>query len=170
MEKSPSGLKGHVINLDWSARMLESRDREHATSRIIGDATNMPFRPESIDVLIASLAAPFNVRQFWDEALRALRYGGFLLYTTPSYEWSRRDRNRDSSHHLKLDQARWLTKGSEFRFSSIVLPVERQVEMIESAGLNVKSIRTISQLSESGHHPPFHEKCEVTLFDCTKTR
>ena len=79
--------------------------------------------------LSAVLGDPYNTPGFWTETERILRAGGQVLYTTPSFEWSRA--YRGGSGHAVFDRS----KGPDLAVRSIVVDSEAQRLMIEGAGL-----------------------------------
>jgi len=93
-----------VIQLDNSVRMLEVEPREDCALRVLHRAESLPFLNDEYACITAFLCDPFLGLEFLGESHRVLRKGGFLIATTPAYEWGAPLRNE-----LKIssnDQAR----------------------------------------------------------------
>lgn len=121
---------------DASAAMLKHSHRwsEYGARAVVADACAMERREASVDLLVASLADPYNTTAFFAEASRVLRPGGQILLTLPSFEWA--VRFRDAASGKAAVSARFvLYSGRALDLPSFVRPLDAQVEMIERAGL-----------------------------------
>ena len=122
--------QGRIIAVDLSDLAL--RTYEKADSRVVADATRVPFRPQSVTALCA-----FDVLEHLDDDAEALRNwteilapGGWLVMTVPAYAelWSRHDeinghRRRYRAHELsRLLMAAGLTVERLTYFNSLLLP------------------------------------------------
>ncbi|ACF01507.1 Methyltransferase type 11 [Rhodopseudomonas palustris TIE-1] len=134
---------GKLVLLDKSDSMLSySAKYRHLASLVVGDALALPFLNNSISVMVASLADPFNVPEFWSEVRRALRVGGWCIFTSPSYEWARSFR-LESTDELQGAALFQLRSGERVHLPSLVWPEDAQVEMIRRAGLTVVSTNAV---------------------------
>lgn len=61
----------------------------HPTDIDLGSATAMPYPGSSFHGVMGSLVDPFLNANFLAEALRVLKPGGWLAFTTPASEWAR---------------------------------------------------------------------------------
>jgi SAM-dependent methyltransferase len=88
---------------DISLRMLSWTNREASgVSLAVARAQTLPVRSEAASIIVASLADAYFEADFLREAHRALAPGGFLLISTPAWEWATWYR---SSHSLELSEA-----------------------------------------------------------------
>jgi SAM-dependent methyltransferase len=104
---------------------------------LVGDSCRVPLMNASTMCVVASLGDAFNVQTFWQECARVLLGGGQVLFTTPSYEWARGFRTPADSHCAVFD----LQGGVSLAVPSIILPLEEQIGLIESAGLFIKEVQ-----------------------------
>jgi ubiquinone/menaquinone biosynthesis C-methylase UbiE len=91
LERFGAGL--NYVGLDTSRRMISVARRKHpGATFVIGDATNLPFRPGSFDLamsLFTSLSYACSYRDAIDEAARVVRPGGRIHLSTLN-RWSLR--------------------------------------------------------------------------------
>jgi ubiquinone/menaquinone biosynthesis C-methylase UbiE len=134
-----------LLLVDSSEAMLE-HSRQHLASGVsllVSDARALPFRAESVGLLVASLGDPFNVGSFWREVARCLRRDGKCLFTTPSYEWARSFRGsarneREAYAYFELQD------GQRVYVPSIIHPIAEQLEICSSYGLRTTLVEAIS--------------------------
>jgi SAM-dependent methyltransferase len=123
-------------------------------------AESLPLPDASVDTVVASLGDPYNHTRFWIEAKRVLRKRGQLLFTTPSYEWASTYRCLTGSPGKA---ATFITANAEQLFlPSSILPINDQVSLIASLGLNVDETREV-QLSEL--QKPISSKLKISDTD-----
>lgn len=156
----PSLTGGPIVALDWSARMLAPIDRSGRVAYLLGDAERMAVRAAAVDAVVASLAGPFNAPPFWREARRVARRGAVVAFTGPSYRWARRDRGLSLARDGVSPTALWSFNGGPLQFSSIVMPDDQQVAMVESHGFRTLAV-VVEHLDDSDVRPP---GAEVSLF------
>lgn len=127
------GLEGLAIT-DASAAMAAHSNRwraEGATVSVI-PAQNLGGSDNRFSMLVSSLGDPYNTPEFWREAHRVLKPGGRLLFTTPSFEWSRRFRRATALH-----SAEFVVGGHKvLELPSFVMPLAAQFGMMEAAGFS----------------------------------
>ena len=99
------------------------------------DASDLPFRNGEINLLISSLADPYNTAEFWAEASRVLTPGGLCFFTTPSHDWAEAFR-RDFQKHDHVAEF-LLRDGSSWEVPSHVRPFEAQRAMFDRAHLDI---------------------------------
>lgn len=126
-----------MILLDSSSEMLAySKQYKHTAQLIVGDALSLPFSAHSVSLMVASLADPFNVPSFWQEAHRSLKTGGHFIFTIPSYEWA--SSFRQISEYEFADTAYFqLRSGERIYLPSLVKPEAEQASMMSSFGFRV---------------------------------
>ena len=129
-----------IVAVDWSAEMLSPIDRSGRVIYLLGDAEQLPVASGTINVVVASLGGPFNTAAFWSESRRVLRPGGAAAMTTPSYHWAIADRTPSIGEDDIDHTAVWEGRGGNRSFTSIVMPDDRQVEMVESVGFRLRHV------------------------------
>lgn len=84
---------------DSSAEMLQhSRDFfDNNAHFIISDARSIPVRDDEFDLVVSSLADPYNDEFFWKEVARVTCDGGYWLLTVPSHDWAKEFRSTDQA-------------------------------------------------------------------------
>jgi ubiquinone/menaquinone biosynthesis C-methylase UbiE len=146
--------------LDSSHEMLSySKSFSHAAQLVVGDARELPFKSESISLVVASLGDPYNFKPFWNEIFRCLEFGAKCLFTTPSYEWAATFRTHSED---ELQEAAFfvLDDGQKLYLPSIIKSEAEQKEMMLRAGLTVTDV---TYLSAQEIPKPHSSK----LFGCT---
>lgn len=119
------------IVTDLSSKMLQYSHNHVIDQRIVCDAQKLPFIDGSFDVVVASLGDPYNTTPFWSEAVRVLRRGGYLLFTSPSFEWA-------SQYRGMSDVAEFvLSDGTQVGVPSYVNSEKQQLGMMSACGLTV---------------------------------
>jgi SAM-dependent methyltransferase len=107
----------------------------------VADAANLPVRNQSVGVLVASLGDPYNTPEFWSEVRRVLDVHGFVIFTTPSYEWSDsfRPLNGEPEDSAEFE----LADGRKVRVPSFIYDQARQRHVIEEAKLSVVGLYSV---------------------------
>jgi ubiquinone/menaquinone biosynthesis C-methylase UbiE len=134
----------HLFLLDSSIEMRSySKPFTDIADLVVGDACRLPFGNETISLIAASLADPFNVDTFWHETVRCLKTGGLCIVTIPSYEWA--SSFRSSSEDEFQGKAFFeLSDGQRLYLPSNIQSEFAQKEMIAAAGLRIIDIRHLS--------------------------
>jgi ubiquinone/menaquinone biosynthesis C-methylase UbiE len=107
-----------------------------ATSRrppilCVCDAEALPFAANSFQVVVSSLADPYNTPVFWRELSRVVRTSGYVLFTTPSFNWAHEYRNGVSFAEFATEDGQLITVPSFIESSRV------QQRMMELAGFVV---------------------------------
>lgn len=125
---------GSVTLIDSSPTMLDysERWRRPGVELVLADAQDLPSTDDRFDVVVSVLGDPYNTPRFWAETERVLKPGGRIIYTTPSFEWSRAFRG--GSGQAVFDRS----KGGDLAVRSIVIDGDAQRLMIEEAGLELQ--------------------------------
>src|SRR5262249_45759015 len=94
-----------LVLLDASLAMLaHSRSwKAHGAQLLCGDATLLPFRDNTLRLMVSSLGDPFNTPRFWTETHRVLQPGGWIIFTTPSNAWAEEYRSRMNQDRQKAE-------------------------------------------------------------------
>jgi SAM-dependent methyltransferase len=118
---------------DINAEMLvHSRPLGLESARfLVASADHLPVESGSIDLMVASLADPYNTSYFWHEAARVLRPGGHLAWSAPSHEWASTFRSSCPGGQ----EAVFETLNGEVHVPSYVLPISDQERLIRDSGL-----------------------------------
>jgi ubiquinone/menaquinone biosynthesis C-methylase UbiE len=141
-----------LILLDSSSEMLAySKCFEQNAALVVGDALALPFASQSISLIVASLADPFNILQFWREARRSLEYGGHCLFTVPSYEWA--SLFRQASGYEREGSAFFrLASGESVYLPSSIRSTVDQITMMSSTGFRLVTTMSITADSVPSPH------------------
>lgn len=127
---------------DKSETMLRhSRDLaryyESAIILDVEDSNNSAARlGAQYDLVVASLADPYNGNALWSFLKTVVVASGWVILTTPSYEWCRRFRSEKQSS--LFDVAEFVTRdGTRKLLPSIVFPPEEQLALCSRFGFRV---------------------------------
>lgn len=127
-----------VVQLDSSQRMLCLAEREASLLRIHADATAVPLAGQQFSAVVGFLIDPFIGLGFFAEAFRILVPGGYLLFTTPAWEWGSSLRGNSDPD---ASSARFVTKRREtVLVPSMILPVNKIEEMLAYCGFEAVGI------------------------------
>jgi SAM-dependent methyltransferase len=129
---------------DSSQRMLDhsSNLEQLGATLTISDARSIKRTDGSVDTVISSLGDPYNVSIFWEEVWRVLKPGGRAIFTTPSFEWAHRYRRFGTSQDANAAEFT-LLNGRVALVPSFVYPLQRQIELIQKAGLIVTRFESV---------------------------
>lgn len=155
------------VATDLSWNMLRySLDRGTGAELVVCDARQLPFTPNSFDIVVSSLGDPYNTIQFWKEAKRVLKKNGHVLFTTPSFEWAQKFRNSDNHAEFQM------CSGKLLAVASYVLSIENQCALISNAGLSPIQISHIddSQLKATPRSPKLRTGSIVSGYMARKER
>lgn len=95
-------------------------------------AFNLPFSESYFDGVFAFLADSYNIKRFYQEALRVIKPGSFLFVTHPSILWARTLRQGEGE---TLNYARFSTlNGGVFQIPSITRSTEGYNELLRNTG------------------------------------
>jgi hypothetical protein len=152
-----------LVLLDSSEEMLSySKKFQDFASLVIGNALALPFSDSSISLIVASLADPFNVCEFWNEVYRTLKVGAHCIFTSPSHEWASSFRQNSTGEHegAALFQ---LANGEHVYLPSLVQPQDSQIEMIRQAGLRLVAKKNITADAIPKPHSSKIAGCNVVV-------
>jgi len=146
--------------VDFSAGML-AHSEGSGVKMLRGRAQELPIRGGTCDLLVYSLADPYNELATWREARRVLSDGGVAVVTMPTFEWAEAYRRVEGSpvHVSRFT----LVDGRGIAARSNVLAREEQRDAFESCGLRVECTEDfyfsgeedVPKLKCSGLRPPF---------------
>jgi hypothetical protein len=91
---------------------------------------SFPFRDSEVDLIVASLADPYNGLPFWVEVSRIVHPTGCIVLTAPTFEWAQSV--RDSG---EISTARFQTVDGVVVVPSNVVTAGQQEELSAQAGL-----------------------------------
>jgi len=133
-------LDGLLIT-DAQPEMLEhSSCWERCGARLaIAAADSIPVPSRSLDLVVASLADPYDDDSFWEEVFRVLTPRGNCVITVPSATWAHRFRTDESPDNAAEFE---LADRSKVYVPSLVRSREEERVLIENQGLHV--IREVS--------------------------
>jgi SAM-dependent methyltransferase len=110
----------------------------------VADAEQLPFTPDSFDLVISSLGDPYNTGGFWREVRRVLTPGGIGVFTMPALTWS--DQYREKEQLGQRGLAWFETKGgSTIAVESLVKSPSEQIEFLEQHGLLTSEYSTFTR-------------------------
>lgn len=138
--------------LDLSPGMLDHSRKWAARGAhfIIGDACNTGLPSTSFQLIVSSLGDPYNYLTFWQEIRRLLDRVGVCLFTIPAPEWAARFRAKSDPAIAEF----LLTTGARVLVRSNIPPIEKQIEMITTAGLRVDEMQDLSSADLAGPRSP----------------
>jgi SAM-dependent methyltransferase len=133
-------LDGLLIT-DAQPEMLEhSRGWESRGAKLaVAPADSIPVPDGSLDLVVASLADPYDDDSFWEEVCRVLAPSGSCVVTVPSATWAHRFRADDAPDNAAEFE---LADRSKVYVPSLVRSREEERVIIESQGLHV--VREVS--------------------------
>lgn len=140
LEELGLSVEGLLIT-DASPSMLaySSGWSQKGVHTVVAPADEIPVASASTSLVVSSLGDPYNQPSFWREANRVLEPGGYLIFTTPSYEWAAEFRS--SSGPAMLAAAEFETADGDHLFvPSYVYPEHEQTIHIKEAGLRLVEI------------------------------
>lgn len=153
MDEAGEDLSGMVLvdsapeMLRWSACWVDRG--AHAE---VADATALPFRANSIDLLVSAMGDAYNTPAFWSEVSRVLTIGGRGMYVTPAFEWAQSFRRRGN---VALEEAVFvLSDGIELAVPSFVYSLASQTALIEQSGLAVSATSSVTSAELAGAISP----------------
>jgi ubiquinone/menaquinone biosynthesis C-methylase UbiE len=81
----------NLLLTDASAAMLAYSERwaRDGARLAVAPATALPVSDESLDLIVASLADPYDESAWWSEVSRVLTPSGRVVLTTPAIGWAR---------------------------------------------------------------------------------
>jgi ubiquinone/menaquinone biosynthesis C-methylase UbiE len=126
---------------DECEEMLEHSDsfRDLGASLVECNAREIPVPDDSVRVLVALLADPYNDSEFWAEAKRVLAPGGIVIATFPSFEWA--SAFRCEGMH---DMAEFETATGPVFLPSMIMDVPSQIELICTAGFRTLEVEHVA--------------------------
>jgi hypothetical protein len=122
------------------------------------NATALTCTNESVTLLVASLADPYNSAPFWNEAHRVVKPSGTLLFTMPSYEWASRFRAKTGSTPHTAEFV--LRNGEHVDVPSFVPPLPEQVTLMQDAGFMLEAFESLGA-ADLGPAEPRSPKIDV---------
>jgi SAM-dependent methyltransferase len=128
---------------DASAAMLRHSAHwaGHGATLRVADALALPHAPDSVDVVVASMADPYNRPSLWTGIARVLTDAGRAVVTLPSYDWAARFRGAAA---LPTRGAEFMLRdGRTIEVPSHLYPLARQVEILAQAGLTLVTFQAL---------------------------
>src|SRR5271157_817720 len=110
---------------------------EHPPSLCLCDAELLPFASNSFDLIVSSLGDPYNTVDFWQGVARVVCPEGYVVFTTPSFEWAKQFRNGTNLAEFVI------ADGGAIVVKSCVEEVGEQRRMIERSGLTIMERRNV---------------------------
>jgi SAM-dependent methyltransferase len=134
----------NLILSDSSSAMLTHSEKflSQGAMALVADATAVPLRSGTIDLIVASLGDPYNTSEFWSEVYRCLVPGGYCLFTTPSFEWASQFRSvklRELAGRAFFE----LRDGRSLYVPSLVYSVEGQKSLLGEQRLVIKEVMNV---------------------------
>lgn len=138
-------IEGLLIT-DVSLEMLSYSNhfRDYGASLLVADAHNLPFGDESIDVLFAILADPYNLPKYWEESARVMRPRGLMVFLVPSYVWTSKFRTSDPNEHDAVARFE-MRSGVELFVPSYISSAPEQIALAREYGFECVDLRTVSK-------------------------
>jgi SAM-dependent methyltransferase len=142
-----SQRRNHIMVTDASPSMLRYSEEflDISADKVVSSAFDVPLPSNSVAVILSSLGDSYNISTFWQEARRLVRPLGWLIYTTPSYEWSSVFRSLEDQMVAEFI----IADNQHIKIPSWIYPKEEQIKRIEQNGFHVRETKEfrLSQLS-----------------------
>lgn len=119
--------------LGYSIGWLKQHPVRYDVELLCSDAENLPLKESTFDVIISTLGDPYNSSDYWKECFRVLRDGGEVCFTTPSYEWAAKFRNKIELSGIHEAQF-VLADGEYVTVPSFIYSDEQQKDLISDCG------------------------------------
>lgn len=136
---------GQLLLTDSSLSMLmySAKWQSAGAQLLLSDAAILPYPEASIQTCVASLGDPYNHLRFWDEMARVVKPFGYILFTTPAFEWAFLYRSNGEKRMLRNVAEFVVSNGKMILATSIIHDRRDQISLIERTGtLHVQ--RTLS--------------------------
>jgi len=141
LRKSLSRLE--ITDLSEEMLVYSYRWRRYGAKVYAAHAASLPHPDHSVDLIVASLADPYNTPQLWGCFARVLSASGQIILTTPSYEWAVRYRSHQTQAK-DFSQAEFILRdGGKTHVPSFIYPLGETIAMIEAAGLSVMNHQSL---------------------------
>jgi hypothetical protein len=129
---------------DGSKRMLAHsfRWQREGAKLLECDAYSIHGKDESVALLVASLGDAYNEPRFWHEVHRVMSPAGVVLFTLPSFQWAIRFRGAAAGRSFHTAEFT-LRGGGLVTVPSFIVPLERQLGIIEEAGFIVVAFESL---------------------------
>jgi len=147
---------------DSSAPMLAHSERwaDYGALLNIADARSLNRKDASVALLVSSLGDAYNLPDVWKEISRVLAPGGEVLFTIPSFQWAARFRDGRSPAQNPHEAEFELRDGRLITVPSLILPLDKQIEMMESAGLMIVNFESLGVEAL----PPYARSPKIDVF------
>ncbi len=141
---APYGALTDLTITDQSNGMLSHSQKWKTAGATLAtaDARHLPESLRGMTTVVASLADPYNDKEFWMSVQRVLISGGRILLTMPAFEWAASFRENSS---FPIEQAEFITvEGRACAMPSLIPPLHQQVAMMELAGFTLLSYSALT--------------------------
>jgi SAM-dependent methyltransferase len=139
---------------DASSEMLAHSARWVASGATaeVANAHALPAPDRHVDLIVASLADPYDTESWWQEVSRILAPDGQLVLTVPSLVWASSFRSRTGE---RADHARFVTRrGICVDVPSYIRDHEDERALIENVGLRVAQWANVARTDIPGRASP----------------
>lgn len=142
-------LENKLVLQDRSSEMLahsQSANVEPA-DYLVCDARQIPAQENEFDLIVSSLADPYNDSQLWDEISRVIKPGGSWVLTTPSIDWAGQFREKEELKFAEFLRA----DGQLFSVPSFTYPVDQMIKFVEAHGARIQEYCGMRTSSVAGN-------------------
>jgi hypothetical protein len=131
--------------------------------RFISDARSLPSADFAYDLIVSSLADPYNDAQFWTEIARVIDRKGLWILTTPSNDWAKRFRIDGEKKRAEFI----LSNGTYVSVPSYTYDVDYVVNSIANLGGRLEAYRGLHTSTLDGDvSPKIVLADEPIILDC----
>jgi len=124
--------KRNVVLIDSSSDMLAGNSETN--EKYLIDVEKDRFGNSEFDLVFAILGDPYNSSATWKHIHLALKPGGNCVFMVPSFAWASAFRSKDP-HEKEGFAAFTIADGTDVYIRSTILPMNKQKEVIQEAGL-----------------------------------
>jgi hypothetical protein len=134
---------GELTISDKHANMLAHSDRlqqyfNHRTIVDMSVASVNEMLLENFELVVGSLIDPYNGSPLWANLKEITFKGGYVIVTTPSYDWAQQFRN---SSDAKYDFAEFASGDQRISVRSVVLEPKDQIALAERCGFKLVQLK-----------------------------
>ena len=146
---SEIALNNKLVLQDRSCEMLAHSLNANVgpAEYIVCDARQIPVQENEFDLIVSSLADPYNDSHLWGEISRVIKPGGSWILTTPSIDWAGQFREKEELKFAEFLRA----DGQIFSVPSFTYSVGQMINSVEAHGARIQEYCGMTTSSVAGN-------------------